>query len=166
MVGPSAIGTCFLVLPGPGSFVLGRPLLKPPSSAQAWEGGRSPHFSIAQPLPHNTLYTCNRRGLRAWQRVEDCSSQPGGTPSGYRTRVTNASAPAPPPPHPCGTRSPLPGHPRVSVTTRAVYPTMKHKVSDVVVPSAKEYDAFVTRMSRVFISAAFFVMMSQNLLGT
>ena len=42
---------------------------------------------------------------------------------------------------------------------------MKHKASDVVVPSGPEYDAFVTRMSRVFIAAAFFVMMSQNLLA-
>ena len=42
---------------------------------------------------------------------------------------------------------------------------MKHKTSDVIVPTSAEYDAFVTRMSRVFIAAAFFVMMSQNLLA-
>ena len=38
-------------------------------------------------------------------------------------------------------------------------------MSDVVVPTSAEYDAFVTRVSRVFIVAAFFVMMSQNLLA-
>ena len=46
-----------------------------------------------------------------------------------------------------------------------ISPMSKSKLSDVVAPSPKEHDAFVARVSRVFITAAFFVMMSQNTLA-